>query len=54
MMPLTFWTLDPEIQRKKENYGTLSGKIRLTNLCPIINNRGFNCPMSILKTEQKK
>ena len=26
----------------------------LANLCPIINNRGFNCPMSILKTEQKK
>ena len=34
-------------------YCTLSGKIRLTNLCPIINNRGFNCLMSILKTEQK-
>ena len=53
MMRITFLTLDPEIQRKKENFCTLSGKIRLTNLCPIINNRGFNCPMSILKTEQK-
>ena len=41
-------------QKEGKTQCKLSGEIRFTKLCPRINIRGFNGPMNILKTKQKK